>query len=877
MNAQIEELFHQVVDLPPHERVKYLLDHGIDEDTRREVEALVAFEPDASARLVRDIQNVVERALPASDAIGSRCGPYRLLRVIGRGGMGTVYLGERVDGEVAQRVAVKVLPPGAGESNRERFLQERQILATVTHPNIARMLDAGHLDHGQPFLAMEYVEGRPIDEYAAQLSLRETLDLFLQVCTAVAYLHRHVIVHRDLKPNNILVTADGQTKLLDFGIAKLLDASRDATMTGMRMLTPAYASPEQIAGEKMSTATDVYSLGALLYRLLTGRSTHDFAGLSAEAALLAVTRGDITPPHRWRAELRGDLESIVLKALRRDPQDRYASVERFADDVRRFLNNEPVGARPDSIAYRARKFARRHRTGIGAAVTVVLALVAGTGIAVRQARESARQRDVALGELRLAEAGNEFSSFLLAEATPAAGKPLSNADLLARGETLIAKRFAAEPAMRIHMLLTLADRYWENQQFADRARVIDRAYAESRSVADEGLRAEVECQRASQLAERGDVAEAFRLLDGTLRTLAARPEYAATEAGCRVMESIAASKASASDPVRAIRAAERALALAQERGGIPAVERDALSALAGGYKNAYRYDEANRIYERMARLYESQGLDGTRDMTIVLNNWGVMLGDAGQMLAAGSVAGRAVRLARSLDSEHGASLTLLTNYAGDLAPSGQVDEANRLFDEAIDKARTAGSPARQIATLSLAIGAAVEAGDAPRAARLLAESNSTLQADGAASQYSKGVVAMDAAEVALVKGDGARAVELARQALATLETATANKTNAAAAEQTLANALNATGHHAEALPIAEKRAAAARGRLGGYRYSYRLGKALLEVAVAQAGLGNRAAARDAATSSIEQLTATVGSESKALQRALTLRQQLGPE
>ena len=171
--------------------------------------------------------------------------------------------------------------------------------------------------------------------------------------------------------------------------------------------------------------------------------------------------------------------------------------------------------------------------------------------------------------------------------------------------------FAAEPVIRIHLLLTLADRYWENQQFADRARVIDKAYAESRSVADEGLRAEVECQRASQLAERGEVAEAFRLLDGALRTLTAHPEYAATEAGCRVMESIAASKASASDPARAIRAAERALALAQARGGIPAIERDAMSALATGYKNAYRYDEANRIYERMARLYQSQGLEGT--------------------------------------------------------------------------------------------------------------------------------------------------------------------------------------------------------------------------------------------------------------------------
>jgi tetratricopeptide (TPR) repeat protein/predicted Ser/Thr protein kinase len=875
MNALIEELFHRVVDLPPHERLKYLLAHGIDDDTRREVEALLAFEMDASAVLDRNVGSAAARALPGLDPIGSRCGPYRLLKVIGRGGMGAVYLAERVDGEVSQRVAVKLLPPGAAESYRERFLQERQILATVTHPNIARMLDAGHLDYGQPFLAMEYVEGRPIDEHAAHLTLRDTLSLFLEVCAAVAYLHRHVIVHRDLKPTNILVTAEGEPKLLDFGIAKLLDASTDATTTGTRSLTPAYASPEQFLGEKLSTATDVYSLGALLYRLLTGRTTHDFTGLSAEAALLVVTGGEIAAPSHWRPELKGDLESILLKALRRDPQDRYGTVEQFADDVRRFLANEPIAARPDSLAYRARKFARRHRAGIGAAAAVTLALVAGTGIAVRQARDSARQRDVALGELRRAEASNEFTSFLLAAATPAAGKPISNADLLARGEALIAKRFAAEPALRIHMLLTLADRYAENQQFADRTRVLDRAFAESRSVADEGLRAEVACQRASQFAESGDAAQAFGLLDDALRLLSAHPEYASIEAGCRVTESIAASKQM--DPAHAIRAAERALALAQARGGIPVIESDALAALAAGYKNAYRYDEANRIYERMMRLSESQGLENTRDTTIVLNNWGVMHGDAGQMLSAGAVAERAVRLARSLDSEHGASLTLLTNYAGDLAPAGHVAEANEVFDEALDKARAAGSPARRIATLSLAIGAAVEAEDAPRAARLLAESHATLQAFAAASQYHKGVVVMDDAEVALVRGEGSKAVTLARQALANLETATPNQAGAAAAEQTLAHALNTIGRFDEALPIAERRASTARNLLGGYRFSYRLGKALLEVALAHAGLGNRAAARDAVASAIEHISATAGPQSKALRRALTLRQELNAE
>jgi serine/threonine protein kinase len=233
---------------------------------------------------------------------------YRLLRVIGRGGMGAVYLAERADGEVIQSVAVKLLPFGAGDPQRERFLQERQILATVAHPNIARLLDAGHLDHGQPFLVMEYVNGEPIDAFTAGWSVRRIVALFLEVCGAVAYLHRHLIVHRDLKPSNILVNADGAPKLLDFGIAKLLDLTTDRTITGLRMLTPAYASPEQIMGGEISTASDIYSLGALLYRLLTGKSPHDVTTNAPEAVSVLTTR-EVERPSRMRPELKGDVEA----------------------------------------------------------------------------------------------------------------------------------------------------------------------------------------------------------------------------------------------------------------------------------------------------------------------------------------------------------------------------------------------------------------------------------------------------------------------------------------------------------------------------------------------------------------------------------------
>jgi len=221
MKLEVERLFHELADLSPEERLQYFANHHVDEETREELEALLEFDSGASSFLLRDVSIAASQALPQIDPKGWRCGPYRLLEVIGRGGMGVVYLAERADGEVTQRLAVKLLPPGAGGPQRERFLQERQILASLVHPNIARMLDAGHVQNGQPFLAMEYIDGKPIDIFAAGFTVRQKITLFLKVCSAVGYLHQNLIVHRDLKPSNILVTLGGEPKLLDFGIAKM--------------------------------------------------------------------------------------------------------------------------------------------------------------------------------------------------------------------------------------------------------------------------------------------------------------------------------------------------------------------------------------------------------------------------------------------------------------------------------------------------------------------------------------------------------------------------------------------------------------------------------------------------------------------------------
>ena len=353
---------------------------------------------------------------------GRRLGPWAIVRELGRGGMGAVYLAERADGAFQQQVAVKILKRGADTDEiLRRFEAERQILARLDHPNITRLIDAGTTDDGLPYVVMDYVVGKPITIFAAekQLSVTERLKLFRSVCGAVSYAHQNLVVHRDLKPSNILVTETGEVRLLDFGIAKLLSDAEaggaDMTITALRVMTPEYASPEQIKGEPITTLSDVYSLGVCLYELLTGarpykltRKTSDelskaiceqepqrpstAAGKAdGNPKLLATassSRGGQIPSSKL---LRGDLDNIVLMALRKDPARRYASVERFSEDIRRHLEGLPVRARKDTTAYRAAKFIKRHKLGLAAALLLVLTLSAGIIATTIQARRANRR------------------------------------------------------------------------------------------------------------------------------------------------------------------------------------------------------------------------------------------------------------------------------------------------------------------------------------------------------------------------------------------------------------------------------------------------------------------------------------------------------
>jgi tetratricopeptide (TPR) repeat protein/predicted Ser/Thr protein kinase len=392
MNQEVERLFHAVADLSPDEREKEFARRGTAPELRGEVEALLRFDAVEDDSLTEWIVGAAQTTLdPTSVTAGERCGRYRLIRILGRGGMGSVYLAERDDGEVRHQVAIKLLSYGANDpAFRDRFLRERQILATLNHPGIARLLDAGHTEGGHPYLVMEHVDGTPIDDYAKALDRRARLRLFLQVCEAVSYLHRNLVVHRDLKPSNILVDRDGQPKLLDFGIAKIVDPSQAAaqehTIAGFQPLTPQYASPEQVRGEAITTATDVYSLGVVLYQLLTDRYPYEFPSQTPTGIVQTIC--DVQPDP---AGVSADLDNILSMALRKEPSRRYLSVQQFAEDVERALADRPVVARPDTVHYRAAKFVRRHRLALAAAIVIAAALLGEGGLALYQGRK-AQQR-----------------------------------------------------------------------------------------------------------------------------------------------------------------------------------------------------------------------------------------------------------------------------------------------------------------------------------------------------------------------------------------------------------------------------------------------------------------------------------------------------
>ena len=526
----VEALFEAALERPREGRADWLAAACEDAALRDEVLAMLgASERDgpfleapvgvAAAALVAD---VVADAEPDEDDLGRRVGPYRLVEVLGHGGMGAVYLAERADGQFEQRVAVKLLRRDIHtEAFRGRFLAERQILASLDHPHIARLLDGGVTENGRPYYAMEHVAGRPLTRYCDEerLSVRDRLRLFTTVGRAVAYAHQNLVVHRDLKPSNILVSEDAegepQVKLLDFGIAKLLGEpvrpDLPVTRTGLRLMTPEYAAPEQVRGEPISTATDVYQLGVVLFELLAGhrpfalegRTPAEVERLVCEtqperpSTLVAVPPpdGDADPaavaaarrasPERLRKALHGDLDRIVLKALRKEPARRYASAAELVADVERFLGGRPVSARPDSLGYRVQTFVRRNRWGVAAAAAfLVLLLGYAVTVSVQQARTAA-ERDRAEQEAAEAEAVSAFLLALLVEGDPQADEPRQTAaiqGLLRAAQDRLEGAFTDQPRVRAELYAILGWTHVRALMLQEAEPLLQRALAEYRTL-----------------------------------------------------------------------------------------------------------------------------------------------------------------------------------------------------------------------------------------------------------------------------------------------------------------------------------------------------------------------------------------------------------
>jgi non-specific serine/threonine protein kinase/serine/threonine-protein kinase len=403
--SRVKALFGDALERPPQERAAFLDAECADDGAlRAEVAALLASHDTEDDFLARSALDAAADAMPDESTAfaGRRVGSYRLLREIGRGGMGTVYLAVRDDDAYRKQVAVKLIKRGMDtDAIVRRFRHERQILATLDHPHIARLLDGGSTDDGLPYFVMEYIDGEPLDAWwhARALPIVERLRLFHAVCGAVHFAHQNLVIHRDIKPGNILVTADGTPKLLDFGLARVLDAESAGASTlaagAHRAMTPEYASPEQVRGTTVSTLSDVYSLGVLLYELLTGRRPYDFPSRSPDDIARVVCDVEPARPSTAARRLPRDLDTVVAKAMHKDAARRYVSAEQLADDVRRFLEGRPVIARPDTWRYRGAKFVRRNALGVAAGALVALSLVGGLAATVWQARVARAERAVA--------------------------------------------------------------------------------------------------------------------------------------------------------------------------------------------------------------------------------------------------------------------------------------------------------------------------------------------------------------------------------------------------------------------------------------------------------------------------------------------------
>jgi eukaryotic-like serine/threonine-protein kinase len=761
--SRLDALLDEALELPLDRRHVLLERIGRDDPAlRTRVEQLLAadaaagdfLDDGAEAWLRSGGMTPSVRAEDGSLAVGARVGPYRVLRELGRGGMGIVYRAERADGEFVQVVALKLVRRGRDADDiTVRFRRERQILAQLDHPAIARLLDGGLHTDGRPYFAMELVEGEPITTYCDQqgLSIEARVRLLSRACEAVQYAHGRLIVHRDLKPANIFVTATGDLKLLDFGIAKLLtvDDAIEATKltrTGQRPLTPAYAAPEQLRDEPVSTATDVYALGVILFELLAGRrpataagGEFDRASLEAEpprpsdvvvlpdpddtVSVDEIARARGVAPRALAARLAGDLDAIVLKALRREPRHRYAGAGAMAEDLDRFLDGRPVAARPEGRRYRAGKFVRRHRVGIAVAVSLVLSLVAGWAATAWQARAKTL-------EAQKAEAVKAFliSIFKGADPVQAAGRDITLRQVLDEGAERVRRDLADQPAVQGELLTVLAGVYAELGVTERAAALTDQALGihERLQGADGELVGTNLRQKASLAIARGDPDTADRFARRALATH--RRAYGNQHPDvAEDLDVVLIAARQRGRLAEALTAAEESLRIRRAlHGNQHRLVADSLNNLAVVRREQGRYDEAAALYRETIDLRRRLLGDEHPHVALTIHNLSALQLSRGELRQAATSSDEALeRFRRLYGEDHQLTLSARNNRAVIDRMLGRFDAAEAGVRSILESwARTQGMDHPNAVITLAGLGRVHrERGDAVRAEQIFREAD----------------------------------------------------------------------------------------------------------------------------------------------------------
>jgi serine/threonine protein kinase len=693
----LRTLFDAAIALPLAARSAWLDAHVSALPLREQLQRMLDA-ADGIGALDRPAIELAERigdvaAMAASEWVGRRIGPFRLLRQIGQGGMSFVFLGERADAGFNQRVAVKLLRMGlSGELERHLFEREQRALASLSHPNIARFIDGGVTEGGVPYLVMEYVDGRPITEDAAtrRLGLRERVATMIEVCAAVAAAHRALIVHRDLKPSNILIDAEGHVRLLDFGIAKLLDdGAGPSTQTVFGALTPAYAAPEQFAGRSISTATDVYALGVTLHELLLGQRPREGATLRASSrvdAAVLVPAGLPVDAGALRAALTGDLDNILAKALDADPAQRYPDAAALADDLQCYLDGRPVCAYPPSRRYRARKFVSRHKGAVASSLAFLLALVVALGTALWQAQVAREQARIARNQSDRADATRDFVVELLQTASadlPKDQRPTPEA-LVAEAATKAREEPDLDPLVRVQILLTLSRVARSTSDFDAAEDLIDDAIERLRVLglpptSDEWIAAMV--AKGNLLHSTNRSAEADRLIQTLLPALNDNDSDYAVSA----LMLYGATRAFAGDADRAVAIAQQALTKAQRVFGADSVNGIETATYLGQLcASLRRYRESSAILEEATARWRRLQLPRNEQFARSLFQLAVAKERIGDRAAVEPLYHEGIELMRRVhEGPYHRLAPALIGYARFLIDEDRFDEAAVAVQEAI--------------------------------------------------------------------------------------------------------------------------------------------------------------------------------------------------